>query len=229
MPTNLARWVLEGLVQNGHVERGFLGVNIQDLTPELAKEFKLNRTSGALVSEVTPQSPADQAGLRNGDVVVEFNGKPVTDSRHLKLQVGATSPGSSVPLKILRNGGTKTLQVTVKELPNDKLAQASSTTDQTADALHGVGVVDLDQRSRAELKLPERVHGALVSQVEPDSAAYEAGLRSGDVITEINRQPVKNAEQAVAACEKPAGQQTLVQVWSQGASRYVVVDETKAS
>jgi serine protease Do len=134
-----------------------------------------------------------------------------------------------VPLKILRDGGTKTLQVTVKELPGAKLAQAASSADPTGDALHGVGVVDLDQKNRATLKLPERVQGALVSQVEPDSAAYEAGLRPGDVITEINQQPVKNAEQAVAACEKPAGQQTLVKVWSQGASRYVVVDETKAS
>jgi serine protease Do len=228
VPTNLARWVMEGLVQNGRVERGFLGVNIQDLTPELAKEFKLDQANGALVSEVTPQSPADKAGLKNGDVIVEFNNKPVADSRHLKLQVGATLPGSSVPLKILRDGASKTLEVTVKELPGDKLAKASSTSDKTEDALHGVGVVDLNDASRAELKVPERVNGALISQVEPDSTAYEAGLRPGDVITEINRKPVRNAEQAVVACEKPADKRTLVRVWSHGGSRYVVVDETKA-
>ena len=229
VPTNLARWVMDGLVQNGRVERGFLGVNIQDLTPDLAKEFKLDHATGALVSEVTPQSPADKAGLKGGDVIVQFNGKPVTDSRHLKLQVGATKAGSSVPLKILRDGASKTLQVTVKELPGDKLAMASSSTDKPEDALHGVGVVDLDRTSRAELDVPERVTGALVSQVEPGSAAYEAGLRTGDVITEINRKPLKNAEQAVAACAKPADKQTLVKVWSHGGSRYVVVDETKAS
>ena len=228
VPTNLARWVMEGLVQNGRVERGFLGVKIQDLTPALAKEFKLDEANGALVSEVTPQSPADKAGLMNGDVIVEFNNKPVADSRHLKLQVGATLPGSSVPLKILRDGASKTLEVTVKELPGDKLAKASSTTDKTEDALHGVGVVDLDRAKRAELNVPEHVNGALISQVEPDSTAYEAGLRPGDVITEINRKPVKNAEQAVVACEKPADKQTLVRVWSHGGSRYVVVDETKA-
>ncbi len=229
VPTNLARWVMEGLVQNGRLERGFLGVNIQDLTADLAKEFKLDHANGALVSEVTPQSPADKAGLKGGDVIVEFNGKPVTDSRHLKLQVGATIPGSSVPVKLLRDGASKTLQVTVKELPGDNLAKASSATDKTEDALHGVGVVDLDRASRTELAVPERVNGALVSQVEPDSAAYEAGLRTGDVITEINRKPVKNAEQAAAACEKPADKQTLVKVWSHGGSRYVVVNETKVS
>ena len=228
VPTNLARWVLEGLAQNGHVERGFLGVNLQDLTPELAKEFKLEQTQGALVSEVTPESPAEKAGLKHGDVVVEFNNKPVTDSRHLKLQVGATNPGASVPMKILRDGGTKTLQITVKRLPGDKLAKAAAP-DMTADALSGVGVVDLDQKRRAEFKVPARVAGALVSQVEPDSASYEAGLRPGDVITEINHKPVNNAEQAVAICEQPADKQTLVRVWSQGASRYVVVNEPKAS
>jgi Do/DeqQ family serine protease len=228
VPTNLARWVMDGIVQNGHVERGFLGVNIQDLTPDLAKEFKLAQANGALVSEVTPQSPADKAGLKSGDVIVEFNGKPVTDSRHLKLQVGATLPGASVPVKLLRDGASRTLQVTVKELPGDKLAKASSPTAPTEDALHGVGVVDLERANRAELNVPEHVNGALVSQVEPDSAAYEAGLRTGDVITEINRKPVKNAEQAVAACEKPADKQTLVKVWNHGGSRYVVVDESKA-
>ena len=134
-----------------------------------------------------------------------------------------------MPLKFIRDGASKTLEVTVKELPGDKLAKASSTTDATEDALHGVGVVDLNVASRAELKVPQRINGALVSQVEPDSAAYEAGLRPGDVITEINRKPVKNAEQAVAACEKPADKQTLVRVWSHGGSRYVVVNETKAS
>jgi serine protease Do len=229
VPTNLARWVMDGLVQNGRVERGFLGVNIQDLTPDLAKEFKLDQAKGALVSEVTPKSPADKAGLKEGDVIVQFNGKPVTDSRHLKLQVGATIPDSSVSVTVLRDGTSKTLQVKVKGLPGDKLAKASSTTEKAEDTLHGVAVAELDHANRTELNVPESVNGALISEVAPDSAAFEAGLRSGDVITEINRKPVKNAEQAVAACEKPADKQTLVRIWSHGGSRYVVVDETKAS
>jgi serine protease Do len=229
VPTNLARWVMESLVKTGGVERGFLGVNIQDFTPQLAREFKLDHADGALVSEVTPQSPADKAGVKSGDVIVEFNGKPVTDSRQLKLQVGATAPGSSVAVKVLREGANKMLQVKVKELPGTKLAEAATTTDKAEDALHGIAVADLDRASRAELKVPEFVNGVLVSQVDQDSAAYEAGLREGDVITEINRKPVKNSEQAVAACEKPADKITLVKVWSHGGSRYVVVDETKTS
>jgi len=228
IPTNLAKWVMESLAKNGRVERGFLGVNIQNLTPQLAKEFKLDHAEGALVAEVTPMSPANKAGLKSGDVIIEFNNKPVTDSRQLKLQVGGTVPGTSVPVKILRDGESKTLKVTVKELPGDKLAKAGSTTDQTEDALHGVAVADLDRNTRTKLKVPEHVNGALVSQVDENSEAYEAGLREGDVITEINRKPVKNAEQAAAACENATDKRTLVKVWSHGGSRYVVVDESKA-
>jgi len=229
IPANLARWVMNSLVKNGRVERGFLGVNIQDLTPQLAKQFNVNQTHGALISGVTADSPADKAGLKSGDVIVEFNGKAVTDSRHLKLQVAETVPGSSIPLKVIRDGASKTLSIMVKEMPADQLAKGPSSKDDAAtDALHGVAVTDLDSASRAQLKVPAQIQGALVSEVAPDSAAYEAGLRQGDVIMEINRKPVKNAEQAVAATAKPAGNQTLLQVWSRGGNRYVVVDETQA-
>ncbi len=228
VPTNMARWVMESLVNNGRVERGFLGVNIQDLTPQLAQQFKLDQTSGALVGAVTPGSPAEKAGVQSGDLITSFNGKAVTDSRHLKLEVGTTVPGSAVPLTLLRDGKSTSLTVTVKELPGEKLAQATPGAEKTEDALHGVGVADLDQATRDKLKVPSQIQGAVVTDVEEGSAAYEAGLRQGDVITEINRQTIKNAEQATAVCEKPAGKVSLVKIWSHGGSRFVVVDESKA-
>jgi serine protease Do len=229
VPTNLARWVMTSLVKSGHVERGFLGVNIQDLTPELAKQFNVNRGDGALISGVTPDSPADRAGLKSGDVIVEFNGKAVTDSRHLKLEVAETVAGSSVPMKVIRDGASKTVSIVVKAMPSDQLARGPSAGDgaSVGDALHGVGVADLDSASRSQLKVPAQVQGVLVSEVVQDSPAYEAGLRQGDVIMEINRKPVKTAEQAVAATAKRLGDQTLLQVWSHGGNRYVVVDEGK--
>src|SRR5206468_2061397 len=98
-----------------HVTRGFLGVVIQDVTPALAKQFKLKDNTGALVGDVTPKSPAEKAGIETGDVIVEFNGKKVTDSRHLKLEVARIRPGETVPVKIVRDGSTKTLEVAVKE------------------------------------------------------------------------------------------------------------------
>lgn len=228
VPTNLARWVMESLVNNGRVERGFLGVNIQDLTPQLAKQFKMDQASGALVAAVTPDSPAEKAGVKSGDVITAFNGKPVTDSRHLKLQVGITVPGSAVPMSVMRNGQSMNLTVTVKELPGEKLAEAAPGANKADDALHGVGVADLDQTMREQLKVPSQIKGVVVTQVEEDSAAYEAGLRQGDVITEINHQAIKNAEQATAVCEKPANKVSLVKIWSHGGSRFVVVDESKA-
>ncbi|HRH98902.1 MAG TPA: DegQ family serine endoprotease [Prosthecobacter sp.] len=228
VPTNLASWVMESLVNNGRVERGFLGVNIQDLTPQLAKQFKASDARGALVAGVTPDSPAEKAGVKSGDVITDFNGKPVTDSRHLKLQVGITVPGAAVPMTVLRDGKSLSLNVTVKELPGEKVADATPAADKADDALHGVGVADLNREMREQLKVPSNIKGAVVTQVEEDSAAYESGLRQGDVITEINHQPIKDAEQATAVCEKPTNKVSLVKVWSRGGSRYVVVDESKA-
>ena len=228
VPTNLARWVMESLVNTGRVERGFLGVNIQDLTPQLAQQFKMDAAKGALVSGVSPDSPAEKAGVKSGDVITDFNGKPVNDSRHLKLQVGSTTPGAAVPMNVLRDGKTVTLSVTVKELPGDKLADATPAAGNADDALHGVGVADLDHATREQLRVPSHIKGAVVASVEEDSAAYDAGLREGDVILEINRQPVKNAEQATTLCEKPASKVTLVKVWSRAGTRFIVVDESNA-
>jgi serine protease Do len=230
VPSNLARWVMDSLVNNGHIDRGFLGVNIQDITPDLAKEFKLGNDHGALVSEVTPDSPADKAGLKSGDVITKYNGNAVTDSRHLKLQVGETAPGSSVAVEVMRDGASKSFNVTLKQLPGDKMAKASSKEDKKDDTLHGVAVGDIDQSMRTKMNLPAHLKGAVITELNQDSAAYEAGLREGDVILEINHQPIKSAEDAVNACNKPStDKHTLVKLWSHGGVRYVVVDETKVS
>ena len=228
IPANLARDVMQSLIKDGHVTRGYLGVMIQDLTPALAKEFKLKDATGALVSDIRPNSAADKAGLKSGDLLVEFNGKKVTDSRHLKLEVARTQPGQTVPVKILREGTPKTLEVAVKTMPGTQnLAKAENDSHETG-TLNGVGVTDLDGRARQQLELPQTVKGAVVTEVKPDSAAAEAGLKPGDVIQEINRKPVKNAEEAVRLTENASDKTTLLRVWRNGGSRFVVVDESKA-
>jgi serine protease Do len=227
VPTNLARDVMESLIKYGKVQRGYLGIVIQDVTPALAKEFKLKASHGALVGDVTPKGPADKAGFASGDVVIEFNGKPVLDSRHLKLEVGRTLPGSTVTVQVQRDGATKELKVTLQELPGTENAAKTNGPDDTG-TLNGVGVADLDRQTRRELDVPDKVGGALVTGVEEDSAARDAGLQSGDVIEEINRQPVKNADNAVRLTEKSKDKTTLLKVWSKGNSHYIVVDETKA-
>ncbi|HUR45876.1 MAG TPA: DegQ family serine endoprotease [Candidatus Saccharimonadales bacterium] len=230
VPANLARSVMESLVKDGKVVRGFMGVNIQDLTPALAKEFNLKDNNGAVVSDVSPRSPAEKAGVKSGDVITAFNGKEVRDSRHLKLQVAQVHPGKTVPVKVLRDGKEKTLNVTVKELPGNELAsnKGHDKDANSSDSLDGVAVGDLDGNARSQLKVPGSVKGALVTEVDPNSAAYEAGLREGDVIQEINRKPVAGAEDAVKLTEKVKDKRTLLRVWSKGGSRFMVVDENKA-
>jgi serine protease Do len=219
---------MESLVKTGHVERGFLGVQIQDLTPSLAQAFKTERTNGALVADVTAGSPADAAGIKSGDVIVEFNGKPVENASQLKLHVAETAPGSSVPVVVNRNEETKNLSITLREKAKNELASSKQEQGQNGqgDALHGVAVGELDQQTREELKVPANVHGALVSEVSPNSAAYEAGLREGDVILEINHQPVKNARDAVNLTANRSGNETLVKVWSHGGSHYLTVNDS---
>jgi serine protease Do len=226
VPINLARSVMTSLIENGHVVRGFLGVLIQDVTPALAKEFNIPEDKGALVGDVTAKSPAEKAGLKSGDVILDFNHKPVTDSRHMKLQVAETAPGSHVPVKVLRDGKEMTLTVTVKELPGEEVAKADTGNDNSSDALNGVTVADLDSTAKSRFELPNNVKGAVVVNVDQDSASYEAGLRPGDVIEEINRKPVENADEAVKMTENMKEKTILLKVWGKGGSRFVVVDES---
>ena len=229
IPSNLARDVMESLVNDGKVNRGFLGVLIQDVTPVLARKLDLKDSKGALIGDVVPDSPADKAGFKPGDIVTEFNGKPVEGSRQLKLAVARVKPGEKASTKILRDGSTKTLSVTVREVPGaEKMAKADSKNDDDNEALKGVAVADLDSRIRQQFNIPSSVKGAVVRDVEEGSAAAEAGLKPGDVILEINRQRVASAEDAIKLTEKPKDKATLLRIWSGGNSRFLVVDESNA-
>ena len=229
VPMNLARSVMEQLIEKGKVTRGYLGVMIQPVTPELAKEFKLSDNRGALVGDVTKDSPAEKAGLKDGDVVVQFNGKKVTDSRHLRLMVSQAAPGTKVELKVLRDGEEKSFHVKLGELPSEGLAKADGRPggmrrSRGADALDGVTVDDLGARTREQFNIPSGVRGAVVTEVDGSSAAAAAGLRPGDVILEINRQRITSADEAVKRSEEVKGNQVLLRIWSGGGSRYLVVE-----
>ncbi|HZR17557.1 MAG TPA: DegQ family serine endoprotease [Verrucomicrobiae bacterium] len=245
VPINMARYVMDRLISSGKVVRGYLGINIQPLTPELAKEFNLpDESSGVLVGGVTGNSAAAKAGVQDGDVIVEFNGKKVTDPRNLQLLVAQTPPGSRVSLRVLR--GTpgskpieKTLSANLAELPQEALAgRARNPLDdgnqQGTDALDGVEVTDLDAAARRQLDIPRNIQGALVVNVDPDCNAAQAGLGQGDVILEINHQHVRNADDAVALSQKVKSPRLLLRVWSRsgpgaGGTRYLVVENSKSN
>jgi serine protease Do len=242
VPINMARYVMDRLISSGKVERGYLGVHIQSLTPELAKAFNLaDESSGVLVGEVNPNTAAAKAGIREGDVIIQFNGKKVSDSRNLQLLVAQTPPGSKVTLRVLRGESgkaptEKTYTVTLAELPQETMAGRDGPTpeegtQQGSDALDGVEVTDLDAAARRQLNIPRSVQGALVVNVDPSSTATKGGLSQGDVILEINRQHVRNADDAVALSQKVKGDRILLRVWSQspngtGGTHYLTVENS---
>ncbi len=157
IPSDLARGVMVSLIEHGKVTRGYLGVRIQDVTPPLAKEFKLKSNEGALVGEVEPNGPAEKAGLKSGDVILEFNGHKVIDSRHLKLAVADVTPATSVTVKLLRDGSTKTLDLKVGVLPGtEEVAGSNPGSAEGTDTLKGVGVSDIDAPRQAAIQHPRR-------------------------------------------------------------------------
>ena len=227
VPANLVCQVAEGLVQHGKVVRGFLGVSVQDISPALAESFGLKSRAGALVAEVTPGSPAAKAGIKEGDVITKLDGKEITDANRLTFAVTAVPPDTKINLDVLRDGKSEQLVATTGERPNRRgeTGEAVSKNDDEG-VLNGVAVEDLTPEARHEMNLPERLKGAVVAEVAPDSASARAGLSAGDVILEINRQRVQSADDAIKLSAKAENKKTLLKLWSHGSTIFVVVDET---
>lgn len=190
--TTMAKPIYESLVKTGKVVRGYLGVGIQDLNQELAKSFSMKESKGALVSDVREGSPAEQAGLKEGDVIIEYHGTLVEDGVALQRLVTRTSAGTVVPLKVIRDGHGREMTVRIGEQP-DETKVAKVERGETDHALSGLAVEDLDQATSKELGLNGK-RGVVVTRVAPDSEAEKAGLMPGDVIREINRQPIKSVK-----------------------------------
>ena len=194
VPTNLAKPVYESLVSTGKVVRGFLGVGIQAVTTDLADSFQLEDSKGALVTNVVPGSPADEAGIKRGDVIVEYQGKPVLDPRNLQHHVIRTSIGSEVSMVVIRDGHKQTLHAKIREqVKSTQVAQAGQM-GASEGPLAGVAVQNLNPGMAEQLGMADHVHGVVVMEVTPGSQAARAGLAEGDVISEINRTPVRSEE-----------------------------------
>jgi serine protease Do len=222
VPVNLARQVMDQIVTHGRVIRSYLGVQVQPVTPAIAKAMNLNGPEGALVANVTANSPASRAGLQSGDVITEINGNPINESNQLRMTVSMMSPGDDARLKIIRDGQTRQITVKVEEMPGERVQKASNDTDRSDKMMQGVQVEDLDGQSARQLGLPASTKGVVVTGVDPASQAAAAGLHEGDVIQEVNRKPVANAQDFAQALRRSNGESLLL-VNRQGNKMFLAV------
>jgi serine protease Do len=233
VPANLAREVMQSLREKGRVVRGYIGASVQPLTPELAEAMKLKgQPTGALVGEVVPNSPSQKAGIKTGDVITAVNGKRVSDARELRLMIGTMSPGTKAQIQVNREGQTKMFDVQLAEMPagvtvegGPEASPEESAQPEKATVFGGVAVADINDDIRTALNLPKDVQGAVIAEVDADSPAGKAGLREGDVIQDVNKQPIKNAKDLVAASKKlKVNEKILLRVYSQGRSGYIALE-----
>ncbi len=191
IPSNMVKTIVAQLKEHGKVVRGWLGVMIQKITPELMKSFSLKDDKGALVADVPAGSPAEKAGIKRGDVIVEYNGKKIEEWSDLPTMVATTAVGTSVPIKVIRNGKEKAIEVTVGEMKETKTGAATATPGEE-DKL-GFTVQELTPELAKQLGIDQE-NGVVINDVVQGGTAAEAGLRPGDVIEEINRQPIKSMD-----------------------------------
>ncbi|MEY2597963.1 MAG: hypothetical protein RLZZ244_644 [Verrucomicrobiota bacterium] len=225
VPSNTARSVMESLIKHGRVLRGFLGIGLQDLTESLEKKLNVDAGVGSLIIEVQPNSPAEKSGLRTYDVVTAVNGKKVEGTQELRLRIAGMLPGSKVTLQVVRDRKPLDLAVQLGEKPEKESIAKVEPQEEDPDVLDGVTVADLDEAARRKFNIPEQINGALVSAVEGDSIAASEGIRPGDVIQEVERRPVRNAEDAVKMSEElKKEKQVIVRVYGRGGSRVVTLE-----
>jgi serine protease Do len=222
IPINLARQIMGQILKNGHVVRGYLGVLIQPVTPDLAKAFGLAEVQGALVGDVTKDSPASRAGLEKGDVIAALNGVPVRDSRELRLKVAQMAPGTEAKLEVVRSGQKKEITVKLGELPEK--AQAAASGEGENSALSGVKVEDLTPDIANQIGVDPGTKGVVVDEVASASPAAQAGLSRGDVIEQVNRQPVPDTAAFDRAVRAAGDKPVLLLVNHQGATAFVVIE-----
>lgn len=230
IPANMVKYVVGELQKTGKVTRGYLGVSIQDLTPDLAKYFKIDKNEGVLVADVSPDSPAEKAGLKRDDVIVRLNGQPIGEGGAFRTHVATTAPGTTVRVTILRDGQTVDKDVTVGTLPNrpddDELIPASNEEGPAERGGRlGVALAPLTPEIAQQLNLDANEKGVVVTGVQPGSPAARAGIRPGALIKEINREPVSEPEQVKGALKQGARDNTVLLLIREGqGTRYVAVD-----
>jgi serine protease Do len=225
IPSQIVKATTDELIKSGTVHHGYLGISMNDVTPENAGFFNLPDATGAIVSQVSPDSPASNAGLKSGDVLRKLNGNEIVNGGALQVAVSQVSPGSTISLGILRDGKPESISVKVGEFHgNTEVADNSESSGSAHGGKLGVGVGNLTPDIRQQLNIPTQMKGVAVESVKPGSPAEDAGLTPGDVILEVNRHPVEGAEGFASQVHSvAAGKDILLLVWSRGGTTYRIV------
>jgi len=219
VPVNLAHQVMDQILNNGKVVRAYMGILPQDMTPDMAKAFGQKEARGVVVGDVSASSPAQESGVQRGDIILEVNGKPVETSNQLRNSIAMMPPGTTVNLKLLRDGNEKTLSFKLREMPAET-AKLESDGEGSAKALEGVEVTNLTPEAAQELGLPASAKGVVVADIDPASKIAESGLQKGDLIQEVNHQAVKNVSEFQSAVKK-GGSDPLLLVNRQGRTLFI--------
>ena len=222
IPSNLAKNVMDQLIANGTVRRAKLGVRVQRITTDLAASLGLASSQGALISEVDAGSPAARAGIKQGDVITHYNGKTVADNNQLRNAVASTAPGTTVPVQILRNGKSETLQATVGELAPAK-GRSDMPSAEPGRGKYGMSVQPLTPDIAEGAGVPRGTQGVIVSDLDPSGIAAESGLQDGDVIEKVNGTSVKTGEDLKAALDRRDGKPSLLLVHRKDATIFLTL------
>jgi Do/DeqQ family serine protease len=223
IPVNMASNVMQQLRTSGTVRRAQLGVAVQQVTSDMAKSLGIEDAGGAIISSVTPGSAADKSGLKQGDVIVSFDGQPVRDFNTLRNRVAATRPGSDAELVILRDGSKKNVRVKLDELSAERVARADTDSASNDQAALGVWLAPLTPALASQLGVSKDAHGLVVRDVDPNGRAADAGIQAGDVIESVNREPVKGVDDLRAALKRDTGKPVLLLIDRQDAKLFVTI------
>jgi serine protease Do len=219
VPVNLARNVMNQILQNGKVTRAYMGILPQDVTPSMAKAFGEKEAKGVIVGDITASSPAQEAGVQRGDIILELNGRPVADSNQLRMTISMMQPDSTVKLKVIRNGSPRELSVKLAEMPTET-AKVKAGEEGVEKTLDGVEVSNINPQIAEQLNLPPSTTGVVVIDVDPSSKMADSELRKGDVIQGVNHQPVKNVSEFRSAIRK-GGRDLLLLVNREGRTLFI--------
>ena len=223
IPSQIAKSTADQLIAHGKVEHGYLGISMNDVTPANAHFFNLDNATGAIVAQVSQDSPAALGGMKQGDVIHELNGHKIVNGSALQVAVSEMNPGTKITVGVIREGKPMTLNLTVGEYHARNEVASNDRNDAPKSGKLGLGVSDLTPDVRQQNHVPDDVHGVLVNNVRPESPADDAGIQPGDVILEVNRKPASSASQFANQVHQEDGKDLLILVWSHGNASYRTV------